>query len=119
MVPNDLDTLAVLGSLYVNVPHKDPKVSAERREKARDYLKKVVDSQSTDKPPVEALIELAQLLEQLDPQGSLQLYLRVADVLKNDIGVDVPAEIINNIGSLYFMLNQLEESKVLIFVNSF
>src|SRR4051812_25847514 len=98
-----MDTLAVLGSLYVNVAHKDPKLAAERRENAREYLKKVVDSQ-VENPPVEALIELAQLLEQLDPQGSLQLYLRVANVLKKDIGVDIPAEILNNIGSLYFML---------------
>jgi tetratricopeptide (TPR) repeat protein len=105
MAPNDLDTLATLGSLYVNVQHKDPKVMVERREKAKEYLKKVVDSQ-TDKPPVEALIELAQLLEQLDAQESLKLYLRVADLLKNDIGVDIPAEILNNTGSLYFMLSQ-------------
>jgi tetratricopeptide (TPR) repeat protein len=111
VAPNDMDTLTVLGSLYANVPHKDPKVAAERRENARDYLKKVVDSHA-EKQPVEALIELAQLLEQLDPQGSLQLYLRVANVLKNDIEVDIPAEILNNIGSLYFMLNQLEDSQV-------
>ncbi|KAL7074104.1 hypothetical protein ACQ4LE_006593 [Meloidogyne hapla] len=109
-VPNDLDTLAVLGSLYVNVQHKDPKICADRREKARDYLKKVVESQ-TDKPPIEALIELAQLLEQLNPQESLQLYLRVATLLKEEIGVDIPAEILNNIGSLHFMLNELDESK--------
>uniref|UniRef100_A0A914MTH3 Uncharacterized protein n=1 Tax=Meloidogyne incognita TaxID=6306 RepID=A0A914MTH3_MELIC len=109
-VPNDLDTLAVLGSLYVNVQHKDPKICAERREKAREYLKKVVESQ-TDKPPIEALIELAQLLEQLNPQESLQLYLRVATLLKEEIGVDIPAEILNNIGSLHFMLNELDESK--------
>uniref|UniRef100_A0A915NCG6 RNA polymerase-associated protein CTR9 n=1 Tax=Meloidogyne javanica TaxID=6303 RepID=A0A915NCG6_MELJA len=109
-VPNDLDTLAVLGSLYVNVQHKDPKICAERREKAREYLKKVVESQ-TDKPPIEALIELAQLLEQLNPQESLQLYLRVASLLKEEIGVDIPAEILNNIGSLHFMLNELDESK--------
>jgi len=106
-----LDTLAVLGSLYVNVQHKDPKICAERREKAREYLKKVVESQ-TDKPPIEALIELAQLLEQLNPQESLQLYLRVATLLKEEIGVDIPAEILNNIGSLHFMLNELDESKV-------
>lgn len=112
MTPNDIDTLAVLGSLYVNVHHKDESVNAERREKAREYLKKIVENQA-DKPSVEALIELAQLLEQLDPQMSLQLYLKVANVLKDDIGVDVPVEILNNIGSLYFMLNQLEECKVI------
>ncbi|KAL3097804.1 hypothetical protein niasHS_000539 [Heterodera schachtii] len=110
MVPNDIDTLAVLGSLYTNVPHKDPKIVVERREKAREYLTKLVDSQ-TERAPVEALIELAQLLEQQDPQVSLNLYTRVANLLKDDIGVDIPAEILNNIGSLHFMLNQLDEAK--------
>lgn len=40
------------------------------------------------------------------------MYLRVGELLQDKIGVDIPPEILNNIGSLYFILGDLEKSKV-------
>lgn len=44
------------------------------------------------------------------------MYLKVCDLLQNKIEVDVPAEILNNIGSLYFVLGDLKLAKVILFV---
>uniref|UniRef100_A0A915CPW2 RNA polymerase-associated protein CTR9 homolog n=1 Tax=Ditylenchus dipsaci TaxID=166011 RepID=A0A915CPW2_9BILA len=123
VVPTNYETLSVLGSLYTYMDQNKPGASAvplsngggsaagvptDRSEKAREVLKKVVEMCPDD---IEVLIELAHLQEQPDPQASLKLYLRVADLLQNKEGIEIPAEILNNIGSLHFVLGRLEEAK--------
>lgn len=51
---------------------------------------------------VEAWIELAQILEQSDPQGSLSAYLTAMKILTETVQTEVPPEIINNVGALHF-----------------
>uniref|UniRef100_A0A914EKH2 RNA polymerase-associated protein CTR9 homolog n=1 Tax=Acrobeloides nanus TaxID=290746 RepID=A0A914EKH2_9BILA len=108
ITPNNFETLKVLGSLYAHSDHGDSNQITERREKAREILKKVIDMYPDD---VETLIELAQLEEQHDPQNSLKIYLKLIHLLKEGIGADVPAEVLNNVGSLYFALGEYEKSK--------
>jgi hypothetical protein len=59
--------LCALGSLYANIKSSDPKIAIEKRDKARDFLKKCVELCPED---VEVLIELAQLQEKHDPQAN-------------------------------------------------
>lgn len=67
MVPNNYETMKILGSLYAQLTSSDPKQMLERQKKARELLKKVSDMCPED---VEVLLELAQLQEQADPQVS-------------------------------------------------
>ncbi|MFH4984632.1 hypothetical protein AB6A40_011341 [Gnathostoma spinigerum] len=107
--PQNYDTLKVLGSLYAHSEPTDPNERIERRNKARELLKKVVDLCPDD---IEALIDLAQLTENTDPKNSLDAYTKASEFLQNIVHVDVPPEITNNIGSLYFTLAQFEKAKV-------
>lgn len=72
-------------------------------------MKKVLEMCPDD---IEVLLEFAYLQEQLDPQNSLKMYLKVCELLQYKIQVDVPAEILNNIGSLYYVMGNLFEAKV-------
>jgi hypothetical protein len=131
--PNNYETMKILGSLYAN--SETPGVEAgdtdssrkDRRDKAKEYLKKVVEQCPDD---VEAWIDYAQLLEESDSkacrrfrfkrtvcygnglQAALDAYTKASDLLQNVVKVDIPPEIINNIGSLNFSLGHLEEAKV-------
>lgn len=51
---------------------------------------------------VEAWIELAQILEQTDLQGSLSAYSTAIKILKEKVQADIPPEILNNVGALYY-----------------
>jgi RNA polymerase-associated protein CTR9 len=51
---------------------------------------------------VEAWIELAQILEQSDLQGSLSAYSTAMKILKEKVQADIPPEILNNVGALYY-----------------
>ena len=52
---------------------------------------------------VEAWIELAQISEQSDLQGSLNAYDTACRIIKeNDIGAGIPPEILNNISALQY-----------------
>ena len=51
---------------------------------------------------VEAWIELAQILEQTDLHSSLQAYSTAIKILKEKVQADVPPEILNNVGALYY-----------------
>ena len=62
--PNNYETMKILGSIYAQ------STSQNKREQARDFLKKVTEQHPED---VEAWIELAQILEQFDLQG-LNIY---------------------------------------------
>uniref|UniRef100_A0A0M3KHN1 RNA polymerase-associated protein CTR9 homolog (inferred by orthology to a human protein) n=1 Tax=Anisakis simplex TaxID=6269 RepID=A0A0M3KHN1_ANISI len=124
--PSNYDTLKVLGSLYAHSEPIEQKEKLERRQKAKELLKKVVEMCADD---VEALIELAQLTESSDPQvhliqflfffhslsidhiASLDAYTKAADFLQNTLQVDVPPEITNNIGSLAFSMGQYQRAK--------
>lgn len=133
IAPNNYDTLSILGSLYAHMEQRDgqgngtgPAASAHHKhqaghkdhkgaagpvnykEKARELLKRVVEMNPHD---IEPLIELAQLQEQNDPQGSLDMYLKVCELLRSTAGIEPPAEILNNIGSLYFLRKQYDQSK--------
>ncbi|VDN08031.1 unnamed protein product [Thelazia callipaeda] len=106
--PANYDTLKILGSLYAHYELGNQKERDERRKKAREILKKVVEMCPDD---VEALIDIAQLTENCDPQGSLAAYIKASNFLNRMIEVDVPPEITNNIGSLYFVMGQYEKAK--------
>ncbi|KAJ8982269.1 hypothetical protein NQ317_007241 [Molorchus minor] len=47
---------------------------------------------------IEAWIELAQILEQSDLQGSLNAYGTAIQILKKDVQAEIPTEILNNVG---------------------
>lgn len=51
---------------------------------------------------MEAWIELAQILEQSDLQGSLQAYDTACKILRDNIQAEVPPEILNNISALKY-----------------
>ena len=100
--PNNYETLKILGSLYASSP--DPK----KREAARGHLKKVTEETPDD---VEALIELAGILEQMDISASLQAYEKASQMLKDTVGAEVPPEILNNIAALHFRCGDYEKAK--------
>ncbi|MCP9258140.1 RNA polymerase-associated protein CTR9-like protein [Dirofilaria immitis] len=106
--PTNYDTLKILGSLYAHSEPANQKERSERRKKAREIFRKVVEMCPDD---VEALIDLAQLTENCDPQGSLEAYTKASTFLSQMIEVDVPPEITNNVGSLYFTVGQYEKAR--------
>lgn len=65
LYPTNYDTLKMLGSLYAHSEPANQKERNERRDKARSILKKVMEMCPDD---VEALIDWAQLVENIDPQ---------------------------------------------------
>ncbi len=99
--PGNYETMKILGSLYAQSDNE------EKRNVARNHLKKVTEQFSDD---VEAWIELAQILEQNDPQGSLNAYKTATNILRDKVETDIPPEILNNVGSLHFRLGNMEES---------
>ncbi|XP_046910876.1 RNA polymerase-associated protein Ctr9 [Dermatophagoides farinae] len=104
--PNNYETMKILGSLY------SQSVDGEKRDKAREFLKKVIDQHPED---VEAWIELAQLLEQSDLQGALNCYQNAIKIFReiadhNDNNLEIPAEIYNNVAALYFRLGNYKQS---------
>ena len=85
--------MKILGSLYANSS------SQSKRDIAKNHLKKVTEQLPDD---VEAWIELAQILEQSDLKGALDAYGIATKILKDKVGVDIPPEILNNVGSLHY-----------------
>ncbi|KAH0812155.1 hypothetical protein GEV33_010635 [Tenebrio molitor] len=96
------ETMKILGSLYANSS------SQSKRDIAKNHLKKVTEQFPDD---IEAWIELAQILEQSDLQGSLNAYGTAIQILNKDVQADIPTEILNNVGALHYRLNNLEEAK--------
>jgi RNA polymerase-associated protein CTR9 len=94
--------MKILGSLYANSS------SQSKRDIAKNHLKKVTEQFPDD---IEAWIELAQILEQSDLQGSLNAYGTAIQILNKDVQADIPTEILNNVGALHYRLNNLEEAK--------
>ncbi|KAL4716189.1 hypothetical protein ACJJTC_013966 [Scirpophaga incertulas] len=100
--PGNYETMKILGSLYAN------STSQSKRDIARQHLKKVTEQFPDD---VEAWIELAQILEQNDLQGSLNAYSTAMKILKEKVNADIPAEILNNVAALHYRLGNLNEAK--------
>lgn len=94
--------MKILGSLYANSS------SQSKRDTAKNHLKKVTEQFPDD---VEAWIELAQILEQNDLQGSLAAYGQATNILKDQINAEVPPEIFNNIAALHYRMGNLSEAK--------
>ncbi|GMT18827.1 hypothetical protein PFISCL1PPCAC_10124, partial [Pristionchus fissidentatus] len=92
---SNTETLKILGSLYAHV-EEDTKKGADNRVKARVHLQKYIDLVPDD---IEVLIDLAQLTEHTDSQKSMQFYEKVCELLTSD-EMDVPPEIMNNMGSI-------------------
>ncbi|KAJ6219345.1 hypothetical protein RDWZM_005157 [Blomia tropicalis] len=104
--PNNYETMKILGSIYAQ------STNANRREQARDFLKKVTDKHPED---VEAWIELAQILEQFDCQAALNCYVNAIKIFREmventDQCPEIPAEIYNNVAALHFRLNNYKEA---------
>lgn len=100
--PNNYETMKILGSLYAN------STSQTKRDIAKTHLKKVTEQFPDD---VEAWIELAQILEQNDLQGSLQAYATATHILKDKVKADIPPEILNNVAALHFRLGNMDEAR--------
>lgn len=94
--------MKILGSLYASSN------SQSKRDIAKTHLKKVTEQFPDD---VEAWIELAQILEQNDLQGSLQAYATATEILKEKVKEDIPPEILNNVAALHYRLENLTEAK--------
>ncbi|CBY09563.1 unnamed protein product [Oikopleura dioica] len=99
--PNEHDTMKVLGHLYAN--STDP----EKCAMAKTHLEKVVAANPKD---WEALIDYAQVLEQFTPEKALETYRRVIQLMEA-VGVEVRAEIYNNIGTLQMRLGNLDDAR--------
>ena len=49
--------------------------------------------------------------EQNDLTESLKCYKKATKILQEKVEADIPPEILNNVGSLYFRLGQLDEAR--------
>jgi len=99
--PGNYETMKILGSLYANSENE------EKRKIAINHLKKVTEQFPED---VEAWIEYAQILEQTDVNESLKSYSTATNILKEKIKAEIPPEILNNVGSLYYRIGKHEEA---------
>ncbi|XP_058450145.1 RNA polymerase-associated protein CTR9 homolog [Malaya genurostris] len=99
--PGNYETMKILGSLYATSS------SQSKRDIAKSHLKKVTEQFPDD---VEAWIELAQILEQNDLQGSLQAYATATHILTDKVKADIPPEILNNVAALHYRLGNLNEA---------
>ncbi|CAF0874480.1 unnamed protein product [Didymodactylos carnosus] len=100
--PNDHESMKILASIYCESSEID------KRDKAREYLKKVTQHDTHD---IDSWIQLAEILEGVELQGSLEAYLTASKLIHETQEIDTPVEILNNMGSLYYRLNNYEESK--------
>ncbi|KAK0417353.1 hypothetical protein QR680_012959 [Steinernema hermaphroditum] len=108
--PNNYETLKIIGSLYAHHPSPKPGENEQRRAKAIECLRKVVDLTPDD---IEAYIDLAQLQEQNDPNASLASYTKVCDLLTSQTEMEVPPAIFNNMASLQCSKGNYNEAKEL------
>uniref|UniRef100_UPI00358F4B51 RNA polymerase-associated protein CTR9 homolog isoform X2 n=1 Tax=Myxine glutinosa TaxID=7769 RepID=UPI00358F4B51 len=100
--PGNYETMKILGSLNAASDEQ------EKRDTAKGLLKRVTEQCPDD---IEAWIELAQILEQADIQGSLSAYGTATRILKEKVQADVPPEILNNVGALHCRLGNLGEAR--------
>ncbi|XP_055351181.1 RNA polymerase-associated protein CTR9 homolog [Paramacrobiotus metropolitanus] len=101
--PNNVETLKILGLLYLTTGE------ADKREKAKGYLKKVTELCPDD---IDAHMKFAELQEGNAPRSALNTYLRVLEIYNERSSQDdAPAELFNNISVLYFYLNEIPNSR--------
>lgn len=100
--PDDHESMKILASIYAESADLD------KREKAREYFKKVTQHDSED---IDAWIQYAEILEGVDLQSSLNAYLKASKLILDNHHRDIPMEMLNNMGSLHFRLNDYEESR--------
>merc|ERR1712088_406015 len=81
--PNNYETMRILGALYANSYNED----------------------------VEAWVELAQILAQNDLPASLSANMTAIKIFTEKVGAEPPPEILNNMGSLQYLLGNVAESK--------
>lgn len=102
VAPNNNETIKILGCIYAQQADADDK----KRESARSYLKKVTDQSPDD---VEAWLQYAQILERYDVNTALQAYNKAMETY-DQLGDDIPPELINNIAALYFRNGDLDQA---------
>merc|ERR1712088_1250613 len=81
--PNNYETMRILGALYANSYNED----------------------------VEAWVELAQILAQNDLPASLSANMTAIKIFTEKVGAEPPPEILNNMGSLQYLLGNVAESR--------
>merc|ERR1719412_1883783 len=100
--PGNYETMRILGALYASSDND------EKREIAKSHLKKVTDHFNDD---VEAWVELAQILAQNDLPASLSANMTALKIFTEIPGAEHPPEILNNMGSLHYLLGNITESR--------
>ena len=89
--PENYEALKIMGSIF------SKSSDANRRAKALAFLKKATAAMPDD---IEALLELAELQQQMDPKEALAVYAGVISQWKETIEAPLPSEILNNYGVL-------------------
>ena len=100
--PGNYETMCILGALYANEDNE------EKKEIAKSHLKKVTEHFHDD---VEAWVELAQILSQSDLPASLNANMTALKIFTEKVGAEAPPEILNNIGSLHYLLANIPEAR--------
>ncbi|CAF3361322.1 unnamed protein product [Rotaria socialis] len=100
--PNDHESMKIVASIYAESSDQD------KRDKAREYLKKVTQHDPND---IDSWIQLAEILEGVDLQASLDAYMTASKLIRDMHHKDTPMEMLNNMGSLHYRLNNYEESR--------
>ena len=93
--------MKILASIYAESADHD------KRDKAKEYLKKVTQHDAHD---IDSWIQLAEILEGVDLQGALDAYMTASKLIREFHERDTPMEMLNNMGSLHYRLNNYEES---------
>jgi RNA polymerase-associated protein CTR9 len=111
--------MKILASIYAESNDHD------KRDKAKEFLKKVTQHDTHD---IDSWIQLAEILEGVDLQGmknnvaiilrilidflgSLDAYMTASKLIRDLHGKDTPIEMLNNMGSLHYRLNNNDESR--------
>ena len=83
-------------------------LAKERAEKSRVYLTKASELLPDD---LDVLVDLAILQQRTEPSAALSTYNRILAHLQT-AEIEMPAELQNNIGVLYYQLKNYEEARV-------
>ncbi|XP_065849180.1 protein CTR9 homolog [Euphorbia lathyris] len=93
--PDNCETLQVLAHIYVQLG---------QTEKAQEFLRKATKIDPRD---AQAFLDLGELLISTDTGGALDAFKTARSLLKKG-GEEVPIEVLNNIGVIYFEREELE-----------
>ncbi|KAG9511169.1 putative phospholipid-transporting ATPase IM [Fragariocoptes setiger] len=101
VVPNNYESMKILGSLYARSNN------AEKRDQAKVFFKTCSEQRPNDH---ETWIELASLLEANDSKGALGAYQKALSIYE-ERSEQVPPEIYNNIAALCFSSGKLNDAQ--------